>query len=256
MTTSGTERVTPSTATGQSPRHATGEHTTYAGLVVVGAAAAVMSFTALAGLAALAGLHGAVGPVRLAWLFPIVVDAYAVITTRVWLRAGTSKGTRDWARANALAAIAASMAGNAAYHVDPSSTRAWVVVAVAAVPPLMLAASVHTAVLVSSDRSRTLARAESRSQSRPPVPAVSRPPGQPVPPPGHPAAGPRLELVPDGRGAKVREMRRHWDAERAAGRQPSGAELDRVAGTSDLGRKKRREWLAAEKQLETAEAGR
>jgi len=39
-------------------------------------------------------------------------------------------------------------------------------------------------------------------------------------------------------------MREHWDRERAAGRTPSGADLDRVAGTRDYGRKVRRALLA------------
>ena len=41
-------------------------------------------------------------------------------------------------------------------------------------------------------------------------------------------------------------MRAHWTAERAAGRTPSGAELDRVAGTREYGRKVRRALLAEE----------
>jgi len=212
-----------------------------------------MSFAALAGLAALAGVRGEVGPLRLAWLFPIAVDAYAATATRVWLRSGTSKGTRDWARANALAAIAASMAGNAVYHVDPSSARAWVVVAVAAVPPLMLGAVVHTAVLVSADRSRTTARAEARTQSRP----QSRPEARhAVPDPAPTSPGRRLELVPAGRGGAERAMREHYDRERAAGRTPTGADLDRVGGTKDgYGRKLIRRWTAAE-QSAAVEAGR
>jgi hypothetical protein len=44
--------------------------------------------------------------------------------------------------------------------------------------------------------------------------------------------------------------RAHWDAERAAGRTPSGAELDRIAGTKDYGRGLRRKWLADEAEAE------
>jgi hypothetical protein len=39
-------------------------------------------------------------------------------------------------------------------------------------------------------------------------------------------------------------MRTHWATERAAGRTPTGAELDRIAGTRDYGRKVRRTLLA------------
>ncbi|HEY9473449.1 MAG TPA: hypothetical protein VIS06_06285 [Mycobacteriales bacterium] len=50
----------------------------------------------------------------------------------------------------------------------------------------------------------------------------------------------------DGEPTPTELARAHWDAERAAGRTPSGAELDRVAGTTDFGRKLRRQWLAEE----------
>jgi hypothetical protein len=75
---------------------ASGDRITCTGLVVVGAAAAVMSFAALAGLAAIAGLVGHLGPLRLAWLLPVAVDAYAATATGVWLRAGVSPATRSW----------------------------------------------------------------------------------------------------------------------------------------------------------------
>src|SRR5437899_4401932 len=148
---------------------ANSERLTYTGLVVVGAAAAVMSFAALSGLAGLAGVTGHFLWVRLSWLLPIAVDAYAATSTGVWLRAGVSPGTKAWARANALAAIAASVAGNAIFHelTAGPSARTWVVVIVAAVPPLMLGAAVHTAVLVSEERRPVPAPAPSVPAARP-----------------------------------------------------------------------------------------
>jgi hypothetical protein len=273
-----------------------GDRITYAGLVVVGAAAAVMSFAALAGLAALAGVAGHVGPLRLPWLLPVSVDAYAATATGVWLRAGVSLKTRNWARANALAAIGASVAGNAIYHelTAGPSARTWVVVIVAAVPPLMLGAAVHTAVLVSADRhpGETLPAAvpvvsapvlpaspatdttgtgpvvspgPDREQRDRPVPACSTASGlgpaereQPLP-----ESVRHLELVAakptaaatvrSGRGGEAeRVMRAHWTQERAAGRHPSGAELDRVAGTKDYGRRVRRQLINEEEQIAAA----
>lgn len=50
----------------------------------------------------------------------------------------------------------------------------------------------------------------------------------------------------DGEPTPTELARAHWDAERAKGRVPTGAELDRVAGTTDFGRKLRRQWLAEE----------
>lgn len=285
---------------------ANSERLTYTGLVVVGAAAAVMSFAALSGLAGLAGVTGHFLGVRLSWLLPIAVDAYAATSTGVWLRAGVSPGTKAWARANALAAIAASVAGNAIFHelTAGPSARTWVVVIVAAVPPLMLGAAVHTAVLVSEERRPVPSVPAARPATgtrRAPAPgpdreerdragatettgtagttsgtAVSRPgPGDQEPGPvASPAAGPavgpdpvrRLELVGtqpaashrNGGGEAQRSMREYWDQERAAGRTPSGAQLDQVAGTKDYGRRMRRQWLAENEHGEpaTAEAGR
>ena len=76
------------------------------------ASAAVASFSGLQGLAHIAGW-----PVRLAWLLPVTLDAYAMTSARVWLAASTrSAAARRFARANAIGAIAASIAGNATYH--------------------------------------------------------------------------------------------------------------------------------------------
>lgn len=48
-------------------------------------------------------------------------------------------------------------------------------------------------------------------------------------------------------------MRKHWATERAAGRTPTGAELDRVAGTKDYGRRIRRTLLAEDEAATAAE---
>lgn len=91
---------------------------TYGGMLAVALAAAVLSFSALAGLAELAGVTASVQPdpggwvFRSAWLLPIAVDAYAVTATRVWLRTAGTGRTRGYARRNA---IGLSVAGNAAF---------------------------------------------------------------------------------------------------------------------------------------------
>ena len=140
---------------------------TYGGMLAVALAAAVLSFSALAGLAELAGVTGGLplpagGRFRLAWLLPIAVDAYAVTATRVWLRTAGTARTRGYARRNAVGAIALSVAGNAAYHaLDAAGVTSlvdvragWgVVVAVSAVPPVMLGLVGHLHALVSDDHS-------------------------------------------------------------------------------------------------------
>src|SRR5262249_3107276 len=113
-----------------------------AGMTTAAASAAVASFAGLRGLATAAGWPG-----RLAWLLPVTIDAYAMTSARVWL-AGTARqpAARRFARANALGAIAASIAGNAAYHAIGAGLLAvtWpLVVAVGAVPATVLGLTAH-----------------------------------------------------------------------------------------------------------------
>lgn len=118
----------------------------YGLLTVVAAAAAVLSFDALRALALLCGF----GP-RLAWLLPVVVDAGAAAGSLVWLGGHVATPARRFARVLALVLLASSVAANAlghglaAYAARPAW---WVVVAVSAVPPAVLGAVVHLAVLV------------------------------------------------------------------------------------------------------------
>ncbi len=112
------------------------------GMTIAAASAAVASFSGLYGLAALAGW-----PVRLAWLLPLTLDAYAMTSARVWLAASTrSRAARRFARANALGAISMSIAGNAAYHAVQTHllTVSWpIVVLVGAVPAAVLGLTAH-----------------------------------------------------------------------------------------------------------------
>jgi hypothetical protein len=96
---------------------------TWIGLSVVLAAAAVLSFSALAELAALVGMSR-----RLAWLFPVCTDAGVAVSTAVWL---SQRHNPDAER------FAAGM-------VPPW----WVAVLVGAIPPGVVGAVVHVAVLV------------------------------------------------------------------------------------------------------------
>lgn len=122
---------------------------TWAGLALVGVAAAVLSFDALRQLAAMSGT-----PANLAWLLPLTIDAAALVATRLWLARGMPERTRSFARGLALTMIGASVAGNAvahwltAYQVAPPW---WSVVAVAAVPPAVLGAVAHMAALATRE---------------------------------------------------------------------------------------------------------
>lgn len=113
-----------------------------AGMTVAAASAAIASFSGLQGLATFAGW-----PVRLAWLLPVTLDAYAMTSARVWLAASTrSAAARRFARANALGAIATSIAGNATYHAARTGLLdvSWpIVVFVGAVPAAVLGLTAH-----------------------------------------------------------------------------------------------------------------
>ncbi len=113
-----------------------------AGMTIAAGSAAVASFSGLRGLAGIAGWPG-----RLAWLLPFTIDAYAMTSARVWLAASTpSRSARRFARANALGAIAASIAGNAAYHAVGTGLLAvsWpIIVLVGAVPAAVLGLTAH-----------------------------------------------------------------------------------------------------------------
>lgn len=129
-------------------------------LSVVASAAAVLSFSALRDLALLCGFDRS-----LAWLLPLVVDCGAAVGCVVWLSSSsrgedlrrTSSPREDvlrpqrFARSLTWLLLASSVVGNAlvhglsAYHLQPAW---WVVVAVSAIAPAVLGATVHLAVLV------------------------------------------------------------------------------------------------------------
>jgi hypothetical protein len=114
-------------------------------LLIVAAAAAVLSFSALRDLALLCGFAP-----ELAWLLPVVVDAGAAAGSLVWLGGRAPELARRFARALALGLLGLSVGANAlahgldAYRLAPAW---WVVVAVSAIAPAVLGAVVHLAVL-------------------------------------------------------------------------------------------------------------
>jgi hypothetical protein len=118
----------------------------YVLLLVVAAAAAVLSFAALRDLALVCGFAP-----WLAWLLPVVVDAGAAAGSLVWLGGWSAPPARRFARALALALLGLSVAANALGHGLAAFAIApawWVVVVVSAIAPAVLGAVVHLAVLV------------------------------------------------------------------------------------------------------------
>lgn len=107
-------------------------------MALVALAAAALSYQSLARLGELCGYGG------LSWLYPLVVDAGAAASCATWLHARSRQALgMTWAL------LAASVVLNGTVHyLDSTGTApSWLlVVAVAAVPPLVLGLCVHLAV--------------------------------------------------------------------------------------------------------------
>jgi hypothetical protein len=121
---------------------------TIGSLAIVGASAAITSFSAQADLAAQAGWPG-----LMSWLLPATDDVYGIAATRIWLSASSGPELKKHARAHAFAALLLSMAGNAMDHALKSGALKmgpylWLlVVAVSLVPPIALGALMHLVTL-------------------------------------------------------------------------------------------------------------
>lgn len=139
---------------------------TWAAMVVVLAAAAVLSFAALRDLAELCRVDP-----RLSWLLPVAVDAGAAVSTRVWL-SGRAVAAERYARNMTWALLASTVGGNALHSglaaagADPAW---WVAVAVGAVPPAVVGAVVHLAVLVGRAPDSERAQIDEDARSDPPA---------------------------------------------------------------------------------------
>jgi hypothetical protein len=119
---------------------------TWIGLAVVFAAAAVLSFSALAELAGMVGMSH-----RLTWLFPVCTDAGVAVSTAVWLSRRHNPDAERFARRLTWALLALTVAGNATHQGLAAAGTVppwWVAVLVGAIPPGVVGAVVHVAVLV------------------------------------------------------------------------------------------------------------
>lgn len=165
---------------------------TYLGLVSVALAAAIMSFSALSGLATMVGIDGQVAlglpdapgllELRAAWLLPIAIDMYGLIAIRVWLSGEPiPPSVRRHAQWDASCSIGLSVAANVAYHwidaADVTVAQAWwLIPAVGAIAPAVLGRAVHLVALMrqppAADRS---ADVSDRSEPAPSEPVPVRP---------------------------------------------------------------------------------
>lgn len=118
----------------------------WAGLAVVLAAAAVLSFDALRGLALAVSI-----PEQFAWLLPIAVDAGAAVSCATWLGNRTPPHAARFAGRMTWSLLAVTVVGNAgqlgmhAHHIAPPW---WVAVLVGTIPPAVVGSVVHLVVLL------------------------------------------------------------------------------------------------------------
>lgn len=193
----------------------------FGGLVPVAGVAAVVSYGHLSGLLAHYGERGI--PVMFG---PAAVDGLMVMSTAALLAAGRIKrdtreqlAARELELATVAGAAAAGMIPAAVPDVTPPASVA---------PPAPAAPPVEPEPVVEPEAARRPAAPTSRR--RPAKTSRRRPDGR-----GRTTPGNALRAT----------ARAHWDAEVAAGRTPSGADLARAAGfDASYGRRLAKQWRA------------
>lgn len=115
------------------------------GLSFIGLAAAVLSFASLRELAIACFI-----PITLAWLYPITLDVAAAVTCRIWLSKKANPEAERLARILTLGLLAITIISNGAHHGMLSlgiMPPWWSVVLLTSIPPAVVGAAVHLAVL-------------------------------------------------------------------------------------------------------------
>lgn len=224
----------------------------YGLLLVVAAAAVVLSFTTLRDLARACGYSA-----NTAWLLPVVIDAGAAGGALAWL---SRSGATSYGRTLALTLLTVSVAGNALGHglaaaqdVTIAAVQAsWlVVVVVSAIAPAVLGAIVHLAMLVARATDHPADDMPHRTvrdavleygPATEPIPGIRDTPkpatvdealdtgsaDEPQPLADRYPAGPEETKTAHARRVILAE----WDA----GREPTGGDVDVIVGGKSLGR--------------------
>ncbi|MEQ0558479.1 DUF2637 domain-containing protein [Amycolatopsis sp. NEAU-NG30] len=157
-----------------------------------------------------------------AWIWPLIVDGLLTIATVELWKPGNGSRWQAWLAF--IFGISLSLCANIASAAELSTFG----IMVAACPPLALLLAVEL-----------LNRALKRHRQTP-VPATTS---------MEPPAAEELSTSGDEPVEQTAEQRMwaFYQAERKQGRTPTGADLDRVAGTHNYGRRILRKWRAAER---------
>lgn len=147
------------------------------GIALVALAAAAISCWTLFRLGVRIGL-----PAPLAVLLPVAIDAQAALAAREWLSPDALRRTRAYACGLLITAVVVSVAGNATEHLLATlalPTPLVVIVAVSAIPPIALAATLHLGALtarrasvgrVEAERAPTVREQERAQPTEPSAP--------------------------------------------------------------------------------------
>jgi hypothetical protein len=197
------------------------------GIIVVGLAAAVLSFQTWVLVAQSVGFtaHWAVtlwpnGPhlaFWIAWLYPVAIDCFAMLVTREWMRSLPNSSLRAWARANSIGAILLSYGGQAAYHAfEGSRPPVLFVIFMGGMPPLVVGLVVHLYTKAGRVEAQPNARPKRAAQPKPSPTGHAGPPSppptaQPNPPIGadaQPPSAPAQPITAAGPAQRPRAARR------------------------------------------------
>lgn len=164
-----------------------------AGMVVVGLAAAVLSFSTWVQLAESVGfgatwtVHPPYGPaftIRLAWLLPLAVDCYTLTVIRVWLNLPAASAVVRYAKGNAVAAIVLTVLAQAVYHAFAAAgfEKAdlwWFAIVIGGIPPLLLGLVMDLYTRLKHEQ-RDVAETTTAPTVQPAAPAPERRPAAPT----------------------------------------------------------------------------
>ncbi|GAA2061073.1 hypothetical protein GCM10009839_85000 [Catenulispora yoronensis] len=190
------------------------------GIGVVILAAGVLSFSALRRLGISAGWNP-----ELAALLPVSIDVYALISTVSWLVLAEGAEDRKRSGINASVAVSLSVVGNGIEHLDAFHvlTVGWpVVIAVSAIPPVVMALSVHLAVRFLAETGEAITLPTEAVETA----AVDDTPNSP-----ETAAKSPWNTLPEG--DKLNRVKAATERLKAEGKPITGASLAGMLGTTD-----------------------